>query len=129
MLSRTVYGGRISLLVGGAVAAISVVFGFAIGLVSGYFRRLDNILMRVIDGIMAIPSVLLAIAVVTLTGSGVSHGHRGDRGAGSPPRRAPRSQPRTDHSRTAVHRGRGRKRLVKLQSAMDFISYRTPSPL
>jgi len=72
VLSRTVYGGRISLLVGGAVATISVVFGFAIGLVSGYFRRLDNILMRVVDGIMAIPSVLLAIAVVTLTGSGVA---------------------------------------------------------
>jgi peptide/nickel transport system permease protein len=48
------------------------VFGFAIGLVAGYFRHLDNILMRAIDGIMAIPSVLLAIAVVTLTGSGVT---------------------------------------------------------
>jgi peptide/nickel transport system permease protein len=71
VLSRTVYGGRISLLVGGAVAALSVVLGLAIGLVSGYFRRIDGILMRVIDGIMAIPSVLLAIAVVTLTGSGV----------------------------------------------------------
>ena len=71
VLSRTVYGGRISLLVGGAVATISVLFGFAIGLVSGYFRRLDNILMRVMDGIMAIPAVLLAIALVTLTGSGV----------------------------------------------------------
>jgi peptide/nickel transport system permease protein len=71
VLSRTVYGGRISLIVGGAVAAISVVFGFAIGLPSGYFRRIDNVVMRVMDGIMAIPSVLLAIAVVTLTGSGV----------------------------------------------------------
>src|SRR5262245_45617530 len=72
VLSRTVYGGRVSLIVGGAVAAISAAFGLAIGLIAGYFRRLDNAIMRLMDGIMAIPAVLLAIAVVTLTGSGVS---------------------------------------------------------
>jgi peptide/nickel transport system permease protein len=71
VLNRTIYGGRISLVVGAAVAAISLVFGLAIGLVAGYFRRIDDVVMRVMDGIMAIPSVLLAIAVVTLTGSGV----------------------------------------------------------
>lgn len=71
ILSRTIYGGRISLVVGLAVAAISVVLGLAVGLVAGYQRRFDNALMRVMDGIMSIPSVLLAIALVSVTGAGV----------------------------------------------------------
>ena len=69
--ARTVYGGRISLLVGASVALISLVLGLAIGLVAGYFRRLDGVIMRVMDGIMAIPAILLAIALVSLTGAGV----------------------------------------------------------
>ena len=69
--ARTVYGGRISLLVGASVALISLVLGLAIGLVAGFYRRLDGIIMRVMDGIMAIPSILLAIALVSLTGAGV----------------------------------------------------------
>jgi peptide/nickel transport system permease protein len=71
ILSRTVYGGRISLLVGLTVATISVVFGLSLGLVAGYFRKVDNVIMRFMDGVMAIPGVLLAIAVVTVTGPGV----------------------------------------------------------
>ncbi len=69
--ARTVYGGRISLLVGGAVAVISVVVGLALGLAAGFFRRVDGVIMRVMDGIMAIPAILLAIALVSLTGAGV----------------------------------------------------------
>jgi peptide/nickel transport system permease protein len=70
--ARTVYGGRISLLVGACVALISVVFGLAIGLVAGYYRRVDGFIMRIMDGIMAIPAILLAIALVSLTGAGVT---------------------------------------------------------
>ena len=69
--ARTVYGGRISLLVGASVALISLALGLAIGLVAGFFRRLDGAIMRIMDGIMAIPAILLAIALVSLTGAGV----------------------------------------------------------
>ena len=64
--SRTIYGGRISLAVGSAVAALSLIIGTTIGLVSGYFRRLDAIVMRVMDGLMAIPGILLALALMAL---------------------------------------------------------------
>ena len=64
--SRTLYGGRISLAVGSTVAVISLLVGTSIGLVSGYFRRLDAVVMRVMDGLMAIPGVLLALALMAL---------------------------------------------------------------
>jgi peptide/nickel transport system permease protein len=70
--SRVLYGARVSLFIGFAVAAIAVTVGLAIGLVAGYLRILDAIVMRVMDGIMAIPSILLAIAMVTLSGAGVA---------------------------------------------------------
>ena len=69
--SRVIYGARVSLMVGVAVAVLSVVIGMVIGLVSGYIRWLDSIIMRVMDGLMAIPGILLAIALVSLWGSGV----------------------------------------------------------
>jgi len=69
--SRVVYGARASLLVGAAVAAISVSIGLIIGLVGGYIRWLDAIVMRVMDGLMAIPAILLAIAVVSLSKAGL----------------------------------------------------------
>jgi peptide/nickel transport system permease protein len=69
--SRVVYGARASLLVGAAVAAISVSIGLVIGLVGGYIRWLDAIVMRVMDGLMAIPAILLAIAVVSLSKAGL----------------------------------------------------------
>jgi peptide/nickel transport system permease protein len=72
VFDRTIYGGRISLLVGAAVALISISLGLVIGLVAGYYQRLDGIIMRVMDGIMAIPAILLAIALVSLTGAGVA---------------------------------------------------------
>ena len=69
--ARTVYGGQISLIVGIAVAAISTVIGLAIGLVAGYLRWVDAIVMRIMDGLMAIPGVLLAIALISLAGASV----------------------------------------------------------
>jgi peptide/nickel transport system permease protein len=71
VFSRTVYGGRVSLIVGFAVAALASLIGLAIGLVCGYFRRIDGVVMRIMDGIMAIPSILLAIALITLTRPGL----------------------------------------------------------
>jgi peptide/nickel transport system permease protein len=69
--SRVVYGARASLLVGASVALISVAIGLVIGLVAGYIRWLDGIVMRVMDGLMAIPAILLAIAVVSLSSTGL----------------------------------------------------------
>ncbi len=69
LLSRTLYGGRISLLIGIGAAVISIAVGLAIGLVSGFFRWADAIIMRIMDGLMAIPAILLAIAVVALSGA------------------------------------------------------------
>ena len=72
LLSRLIYGARVSLIVGLGVMVISIAIGLPLGLLSGYFRTLDAILMRVMDGLMAIPSVLLAIAVVSLSGSSLT---------------------------------------------------------
>jgi peptide/nickel transport system permease protein len=67
--SRIVYGARVSLVVGLGAAAVSVAIGLAVGLVSGFFRAVDAVVMRVMDGLMAIPNILLAIAVVALSGA------------------------------------------------------------
>ncbi len=71
VFARLVHGARISLLVGLAVAFISVACGAVIGLAAGYFSRLDAVVMRVMDGLMAIPAILLAIALVALLGGSV----------------------------------------------------------
>jgi peptide/nickel transport system permease protein len=65
--SRVVFGARVSLVVGLAVALFSTIVGLAIGLVTGYVRAVDAVVMRVMDGLMSIPSVLLAIALMALT--------------------------------------------------------------
>jgi peptide/nickel transport system permease protein len=65
--SRVVYGARVSLTVGFAVAILSSIVGLAIGLVSGMLRWADGFIMRVMDGLMSIPSILLAIALMALT--------------------------------------------------------------
>jgi peptide/nickel transport system permease protein len=65
--SRVVYGARVSLTIGIAVALFSTLVGLAIGLVTGFVRWLDAIVMRVMDGLMSIPPVLLAIALMALT--------------------------------------------------------------
>jgi peptide/nickel transport system permease protein len=71
--SRVIFGARVSLIVGLAVAALSTLLGLAIGLVTGYMRRLDAIVMRVMDGLMSIPSVLLAIALMALTKASIGN--------------------------------------------------------
>ncbi len=67
--SRLVYGARVSLIVGASVATISVLVGLVIGMVAGYIRWLDGVIMRIMDGLMAIPGILLAIALVSLSGA------------------------------------------------------------
>lgn len=69
--SRVVYGARISLVVGIAVATIAISLGTVIGLLAGYFRLLDAVIMRIMDGLMAIPAILLAIAVVSVFNAGL----------------------------------------------------------
>ncbi len=72
VFARTVYGARVSLFVGIAVAAMSISGGLFIGLMSGYFRKVDAVVMRLMDGLMAIPAILLAIALVALTRASVT---------------------------------------------------------
>ena len=69
--SRVVYGARVSLLVGFAVSIVSSVIGMAIGLCAGFLRPIDTVVMRVMDGLMSIPSILLAIAFMALLGASV----------------------------------------------------------
>jgi peptide/nickel transport system permease protein len=64
--SRVVYGTRISLIVGASVAVLATFIGLVLGILCGYYKRVDAIVMRVMDGLMAIPSILLAIALITL---------------------------------------------------------------
>jgi peptide/nickel transport system permease protein len=70
--SRVLYGTRISLVVGVTVAVVALLIGTVLGLVAGYFRRVDAILMRVMDGLMAIPGILLAIALVAAWGASLT---------------------------------------------------------
>lgn len=67
VLSRVIWGSRISLFVGLTVALFAVAIGLAIGLVAGFSRLADAVIMRVMDAMMAIPGILLAIALVALT--------------------------------------------------------------
>jgi len=71
--SRVMYGARISLIVGVSVAILSSVAGLVIGLFSGFIRILDAIIMRVMDGMMSIPPILLAIALMALTRASVQN--------------------------------------------------------
>jgi peptide/nickel transport system permease protein len=68
---RTVHGSRVSLGVGVAVMLTTATCGLAIGLVGGFLRRMDAVAMRLMDAVMAVPSVLLAIALMSLLGSNV----------------------------------------------------------
>ena len=70
--SRTIYGGRISMQIGISVAAASVVIGVVVGMLGGAIRWLDPIVMRISDGLMSIPAILLAIALMSLTKASVA---------------------------------------------------------
>ncbi len=72
ILSRIIHGGRISLLVGLIVTFCSATIGALLGLLAGYFRRLDGLIMRLMDAFMAFPGILLAIAVVVGLGARLS---------------------------------------------------------
>ena len=65
--SRTIYGARVSLVVGLSVALLATTLGLAIGVVTGFTRWVDAIVMRIMDGLMSIPAVLIAIALMALT--------------------------------------------------------------
>lgn len=69
ILSRVIASGRVSLVIGLAVMALSTLVGTAAGLLAGYYRRVDAILMRILDGLMAFPAILLAIALVAALGA------------------------------------------------------------
>ncbi len=71
--SRVMYGARVSLVVGIAVAFLSTIIGLSIGLVTGFIRWLDAIVMRIMDGLMSIPSILLAIALMALTKASIEN--------------------------------------------------------
>ncbi len=70
--SRVMYGARVSLTVGVCVAVVSLALGTLLGLLAGYLRRVDGVLMRVMDGMMAIPGILLAIALVAAWGASLT---------------------------------------------------------
>jgi peptide/nickel transport system permease protein len=71
--SRTVFGARVSLAVGLGVAIGGISLGLIVGLLSGFVRWVDQILMRIMDGLMAIPSILLAVALISLTGTSLKN--------------------------------------------------------
>jgi peptide/nickel transport system permease protein len=73
VFSRVVYGARLSLLVGTAVVVLAFVAGVSAGLLAGYFRALDNPIMRVMDGLMAFPAIILAIALMASLGPSVTN--------------------------------------------------------
>ena len=69
VFSRTIFGSRLSLAIGASVTVLTIIAGVVIGIVSGYYKLADNIVMRFMDGLMAFPSFLLAIALVALLGA------------------------------------------------------------
>lgn len=73
ILSRILYGGRVSLAIGVTVMLATATIGTLLGLLSGYYEKLDGIIMRTMDGLMAFPSVLLAIAIMVALGSGAAN--------------------------------------------------------
>jgi peptide/nickel transport system permease protein len=71
VFARTLYGAQVSLAIGFSVAILAILGGILVGLPAGYYRRIDAVIMRVMDGLMSIPAILLAIALVALTRGGV----------------------------------------------------------
>jgi peptide/nickel transport system permease protein len=73
LLTRVIYGGRLSFLVGSLVVVISTVLGTLFGLSAGYLRKLDALVMRTMDGLLALPDLLLAIALMAALGPNVTN--------------------------------------------------------
>jgi peptide/nickel transport system permease protein len=73
ILSRILYGGRVSIAIGVTVMLATATIGTMLGLLSGYYEKLDGVIMRTMDGLMAFPSILLAIAIMVALGSGAAN--------------------------------------------------------
>jgi peptide/nickel transport system permease protein len=73
LFSRTVYGARLSLLVGGVVALLAALAGTTMGLLGGYYQRVDIVLMRIMDGMMAFPGIVLAVGIMAAMGPHVAN--------------------------------------------------------
>lgn len=73
ILSRVIYGTRVSLTIAFAVMVITGIFGTILGLLAGYYRAMESVIMRAMDGLMAFPSILLALAIVAALGSGIEN--------------------------------------------------------
>src|SRR5699024_525046 len=73
LFSRILYGGRVSLVMGLVVISIAGTIGVVLGVISGYFRRIDIFIMQCIDILMALPSLLLAIVIVAILGVGLTN--------------------------------------------------------
>ena len=73
VFSRILYGARVSLTVSLSVLVVIGIIGTALGLLAGYYKTADTIIMRIMDGLMAFPTVILALVILTVFGSGVSN--------------------------------------------------------
>ena len=73
LFTRIIYGTQISLGVGVSVVFLTTIFGIILGLIAGYYRKVDEVLMRVLDGFMAFPSIILMIAIMAALGSNLSN--------------------------------------------------------
>lgn len=73
LFSRLVYGTRISMEVGAAVALFTFLFGIVLGMYAGFYKKADAVIMRICDGLKAIPSILLALALVAIMGTGINN--------------------------------------------------------
>ncbi|MBV7481382.1 ABC transporter permease [Bordetella sp. BOR01] len=71
VLSRVIHGARVSLLIGVGTAIAALIPGLILGVIAGYFRYADMVIMRIMDGIMSVPGILLAIALVAVTGANI----------------------------------------------------------
>src|SRR5437879_10361131 len=71
--SLVLHGAQVSLLVGATTMILTSLWGIVIGLIAGYYRRVDMALMRIMDGLMAFPAILLAIALMAARGPGIGH--------------------------------------------------------
>jgi len=73
LFSRVMYGARVSLIIGFSVALLTSIFGTIVGLYAAYFKKLDSLLMRTSDGLMAFPAILLAIAIMASLGANLTN--------------------------------------------------------
>ena len=120
VLSRILYGGRISLLIGFG-ATVSIGIGLLIGLFSGFFKWIDAILMRIMDGLMAIPASCSAIAVVSLSGASLMTRDGRDHHSGNSARGTAGALRRAVGARGALCRGRDFGRLRRCRKSCGGI--------